>query len=119
MCGIEARVPEKWQGRRAVITKYNFFFFLISHFPSLFQILTLFGIAYLAQWWPAIVSGIWAFVAPIPVPFLVTYVIFHNGGGVFNMLAYTYVRRWSGNASKKPAKANESSNSKSTESTSM
>jgi len=57
------------------------------------QTLTLFVVAFFAQWWPISVYSIWDFIATPPIILVELSAIFCNLGGVFNFIAYTLVRR--------------------------
>lgn len=60
------------------------------------KILTLFVVVFFVQWWPSIgLFGIWTFFGVPDSKVAIAGVIFPNLGGLFNMLAYTKVRRWS------------------------
>ena len=57
------------------------------------RVMTIFVVAYLAQWWPSILLSVWSYIAPPPIVIMLLIVIFANMGGVFNFLAYTFVRK--------------------------
>ena len=56
------------------------------------HMLTLFVVAYMMQWFPAVVQGFWTFIANPHVSVIVMVVFFTNIGGVFNCVAYTVIR---------------------------
>ncbi len=71
------------------------------------NILTLFVLAYFAQWWPFMLYGVWSYFGPPPVMIVQLIVIFCTMGGVFNFFAYTFVRRSMRKASDTAANANK------------
>jgi hypothetical protein len=46
-----------------------------------------------AQWWPLIMSNVWALLAVPPAGMMVAAVLVINLGGVYNCVAYTVIRR--------------------------
>ena len=56
------------------------------------RILMLFVAAYIAQWWPYVTYSVWALFGNPPFLILYLVVLLCNMGGVFNFVAYTFVR---------------------------
>ena len=48
---------------------------------------------YLLQWWPYVVQAIWTIAGVPHLALIIMTVIFANLGGVFNFLAYTFIRK--------------------------
>lgn len=57
------------------------------------KILTLFVLAYVAQWWPTVAVPIWHLFGQIPLSYYPVMVFCLNCGGLFNLCAYTVARR--------------------------
>lgn len=57
------------------------------------KIMLLFVAAFISQWWAYIIYCIWSFYTEPSVVIIVAAVTFSNMGGVFNFLAYTYIRK--------------------------
>ncbi len=57
------------------------------------KLLTFFVLAYFLQWWPFFLYSFWAYVEIPPIMMIELNVIFTNLGGLFNFVAYTFVRR--------------------------
>ena len=75
------------------------------------KVLTLFVLAYFTQCWVTIIFfGIYPFFGDPPLYWNIVTVAFYNSGGLFNMLSYTMVRRWSSNK-----KSNEESSASATQ----
>ena len=56
------------------------------------RVLMLFVAAYMIQWWAYVTYSIWSLFANPHIVMFVLTVIFTNMGGVFNFVAYTFVR---------------------------
>ena len=57
------------------------------------RIMMLFVVAYIGQWWTLVAYGIWTLFGQQPHIAIVTMdVFFPNLGGVWNFLAYTFLR---------------------------
>ncbi len=67
----------------------------VSKYHRIARIMMIFVVAYVAQYWPFIVSAVWSLFTGTVAPVLVYWavVFFCNMGGVFNCVAYTLVRR--------------------------
>ena len=57
------------------------------------KVMLLFVLAFLAQWVCVMAFYIWALLAMPPLAMVVLVVIFANLGGVFNFIAYTWLKR--------------------------
>ncbi len=62
-------------------------------YNSAAQTMMLFVAAFLVQWWPLIMFGTWAVFALPHVSIIILAVFFCNLGGVFNLIAYTVIRK--------------------------
>ena len=56
------------------------------------KLLTCFVVAYLVQWFPMLLFSAWKYISEPPQFLILLIVTFCNLGGVFNFLAYTYIR---------------------------
>ncbi len=57
------------------------------------QTMLFFVAAFIGQWWVFIIFNVWSFFASPHYVIVFAVVIFANMGGVFNFLAYSYVRK--------------------------
>ena len=57
------------------------------------KVMMLFVAAYIGQWWAYVVHSIWSFFGESHVTIFWGAVFFSNMGGVFNFLAYTFIRK--------------------------
>ena len=61
---------------------------------TLFQVLLLYVLVYLVQWFPSIIFA-WMYGLGLRPPYTLTFavVIFINMGGLMNCIAYTFIRK--------------------------
>ena len=57
------------------------------------RVMLLFVAAFILQWWAYVIYCIWNFFTEPHVVIIVGAVTFSNMGGLFNFLAYTYIRK--------------------------
>ena len=50
-------------------------------------------IAYFGQYWASMIYAAWSLFGQPHIAVIMLVVVFHNMGGVFNFLAYTFIRR--------------------------
>lgn len=72
------------------------------------KVLTLFVVAFLAQWWPTIITGIWTLFGDVNPKFYIGCVLMVNAGGVFNLIVFFVIQKTYNNKSK--ANVNTQSN---------
>ncbi len=67
----------------------------VAKYHRIARIMMIFVVAYVAQWWPLIVSAVWGLFTGTVAHVVVLWaaVFFCNMGGVFNCVAYTVIRR--------------------------